>query len=101
MKKSLQVLGLVLAMFFATSVHAHTDRYVLNEDKAALSMVVDAVVVRPAYAVITAAGVAFFTITLPISAMSNSIDSAGEHLVRDPARNTFQRCLGCVEARRP
>ena len=100
MSRKLIVLA-ALALISFLPLQASADRYVLHENRAALSMTVDAVLVRPAYIAITAAGTAFFTLTLPISAMTNSIDSAAEYLVRDPARNTFQRCLGCVEARRP
>lgn len=59
------------------------------------AMAADALIARPAGAVITAAGTLTFLLTLPFSAAGGNVKESAERLVVDPAREAFVRCLGC------
>ncbi len=62
------------------------------------AMVGDIFFARPVLGLITGAGLVTFTATLPFSALGGNVDEAAETLVRQPARNTFLRCLACTPA---
>lgn len=66
----------------------------------AFAVTADALIARPLQFALTAAGTLLFTTALPITALTGGIDDTAEVLVRYPARNTFLRCLGCVETLR-
>ena len=57
-------------------------------------MIYDAVIIRPLGLVATVVGMAFFVVSLPFSALTGSVDAAGEKLVSDPGKYTFKRPLG-------
>ena len=57
-------------------------------------MIYDTLVIRPVGMVATAVGSIFFIISLPFSALTDSVDDAKEKLVKDPYRFTFKRPLG-------
>ncbi len=57
-------------------------------------MIYDLFVVRPIGIIATAAGAVVFVISLPFSLLGNNVDTAGEKLVKAPARFTFKRPLG-------
>lgn len=61
-------------------------------------MVADAIVVRPVCLAATVVGSAFFVVALPFSAMSKSVKRTGQVLVAKPARATFTRPLGDMQA---
>ena len=63
-----------------------------------LLMITDVTVVRPACFIATAIGSAFFVISLPIAAISHSTKKAAHALVVTPARATFTRPLGDMDA---
>jgi hypothetical protein len=63
-----------------------------------VNMVADIVLVRPACLVATAAGSVFFVIALPIAAISKSTKKAANALVVQPAKATFTRPLGDMNA---
>ena len=63
-----------------------------------LAMATDAVVGRPACFVATIVGSALFVVTLPIAAISRSVDHSAHVFVIRPARATFTRPLGDMEA---
>jgi hypothetical protein len=67
------------------------------EDNSML-MIADVALVRPACLVATAIGTAFFVISLPIAAASRSTKRAAHALVVTPAKATFTRPLGDMEA---
>jgi hypothetical protein len=67
-----------------------------NDDD--LKVAADALVVRPVCFVATAVGTGLFVISLPIAAISRSIKKTAHVLVVRPARATFTRPLGDMEA---
>ena len=60
------------------------------------AMIVDGLIVRPLTLAGTIIGTGIFIVTLPFSAMGGNVDEAGQALVMDPARATFEPCLGCL-----
>lgn len=64
----------------------------------ALAIAADVVIVRPVGVASTLVGSAFFVITSPISALTKSTKSTADLLVHQPARATFKRPLGDLEA---
>jgi len=57
-------------------------------------MIYDTLVIRPVGMIATAVGSIIFVISLPFSALTDSVDDAKEKLVKDPYRFTFKRPLG-------
>jgi hypothetical protein len=68
------------------------------DDNDALKLIADSLVVRPVCLVATAVGSAVFVISLPIAAISKSVKKAANILVVRPAKATFTRPLGDMEA---
>jgi hypothetical protein len=68
------------------------------EDDDAVKITADALVVRPACFVATVLGAAIFVIGLPIAATSRSVKKTAHILVVKPARATFTRPLGDMDA---
>ena len=64
-------------------------------------MLGDLVVARPLGALLTVVGAVAFVVSLPLTAVTSTVDEAAQILVIGPARETFVRCLGCVNAGRP
>jgi len=54
----------------------------------------DAVLARPFWFVMTVAGTGLFVATLPVSAMSGSVNKTARTLVGKPTQATFTRPLG-------
>ena len=54
----------------------------------------DVVLARPLWLVATVAGTALFVVTLPVAAMSKSVNKTARTLVARPAQATFTRPLG-------
>jgi hypothetical protein len=67
----------------------------VDESPDPFAMVGDLVVARPIGAVMTAAGVAAFVVSLPFTALAGHVSESAETLVLGPAEATFMRCLGC------
>ncbi len=65
-----------------------------DSDITAASMIGDLLVLRPLGLVATVLGTAFFLVTLPITAGVGNTEVAGEKLVKDPGKFTFNRPLG-------
>jgi hypothetical protein len=63
-----------------------------------LKMAADTLVVRPVCLVATAVGASLFVLSLPIAAISRSVKRTARVLVVRPARATFTRPLGDMEA---
>ncbi len=69
-----------------------------SEDSGPLTVVTDAVVIRPACLVATVLGSAFFVVSLPFAAASKSVKKTANTLVVKPANATFTRPLGDMDA---
>jgi hypothetical protein len=63
-----------------------------------LKMAADTLVVRPVCLVATVVGTGLFVVSLPITAISRSVRKSAHTLVVRPARATFTRPLGDMEA---
>ena len=63
-----------------------------------LATAADAIVVRPACLVATAVGSVVFVVALPWAAASKSVKKTADTLVTKPARATFTRPLGDMDA---
>jgi hypothetical protein len=61
-------------------------------------VVTDAVIVRPLCFVATMVGSVFFVVSLPVAAASKSVRESADALVLGPARATFTRPLGDMDA---
>src|SRR6478752_5054313 len=77
------------------SLGTNTTRADANDD---LKVAADTLVVRPVCLVATAVGTGLFVISLPIAALSRSVKKTAHVLVVRPARATFTRPLGDMEA---
>ena len=61
-------------------------------------VVADVVIVRPVCLVATIIGSVFFIVSLPIAAISKSVKTTADVLVVSPARATFTRPMGDLDA---
>ena len=73
-------------------VLAQSDPY--EKDRDAGAMVADLVFTRPVGLAATVLGICVFVVSLPFSGPGGNTGQAGEKLVNEPARYTFQRPLG-------
>ena len=62
------------------------------------AVVADVIVARPACLVVTVFGAAFFVVTLPVAVVSKSVKSSCHTMVVKPAKATFTRPLGDLDA---
>jgi len=92
----LAVATLCAALMVPWVAHAQ----VVEENPSAMAMGFDLLVARPIGVVMTAAGAAVFLVSLPFTAAGGAMDQAADTLVAGPARETFERCLGCVSSGR-
>lgn len=69
-----------------------------SSDDGPLTVAADFIVVRPACLVATVIGSALFVAALPIAATSRSVKKTAHTLVISPAKATFTRPLGDMEA---
>jgi hypothetical protein len=69
-----------------------------SEESSPLEVAADAIVVRPACFVATVVGSAVFVVALPAALFSNSVKKTADALVVKPAKATFTRPLGDMEA---
>jgi hypothetical protein len=58
------------------------------------AVAVDVVIARPLWLVATLVGTGLFVVSLPVAAMSNSVNKTARTLVAKPAHATFLRPLG-------
>ena len=73
---------------------ALAQEYFESEEPGGGAMTYDLVVVRPIGIIATLAGSVVFVLSLPFSLLGDNVDTAGEKLVKAPARFTFKRPLG-------
>jgi len=61
-----------------------------------ITMAADILIARPLLLASTVIGTALFIVSSPFSYLGGNLHQASEMLVELPAKNTFERCLGCV-----
>jgi len=71
-----------------------------SETHSAGEVAADVIIARPACLAATVIGAALFIVSLPIAAISKSVDTSREVLVVKPAKATFTRPLGDLDALR-
>jgi len=69
-----------------------------SDEKDPVWVITDAVLVRPACFAVTAVGSVFFVVSYPIAAVSKSVKQTADTLVVKPAKMTFTRPLGDMDA---
>lgn len=107
MSGSTRYLRRVAAVLLATSVlgaqvaTAQTEvrSSAREQDPSAGEMTVDLLVARPVGTAMFAVSTAAFLVSLPFTMLGGNVESAGEKLVVEPAKETFGRCLGCTRRR--
>jgi hypothetical protein len=93
MKTKLLTLVCVLAVTFGGITTS-----VASSDTGPLEVIADVVVVRPGCFLATVIGSAFFVVALPAAALSRSIPKTADVLVVQPAKATFSRPVGDMDA---
>lgn len=86
------VIVTLIVIPFGSSVLAQ--EYFESREPEGGEMIYDFVVLRPVGIIATALGSVFFIISLPFSALGDNVGAAGQKLVKDPYRFTFDRPLG-------
>lgn len=94
LRRTLAALAATLLLALPAVSHATT---VSDRDPSALRMTGDLFVARPFMLGATLIGSAVFVLGLPFHALGGNTGQAANTLVIEPAKNTFFRCLGCVE----
>lgn len=88
------VLVIVTLIVIPFGSSALAQEYFESREPEGGEMIYDFVVLRPVGIIATALGSVFFIISLPFSALGDNVDAAGQKLVKDPYRFTFDRPLG-------
>ena len=99
-KQSLIFFLLAVVLFFtwaASPALAKEKQVITGEDRNAVSMMFDLVLLRPLGLVATVVGTAFFVVSLPFSALGGNTGEAAKKLVVEPAKYTFSRPLGAED----
>lgn len=91
--------AIVSALILANCATAGDERTVSGAERhpSAEMMILDGLVYRPLGLAGTIIGTGLFIVTLPFSLPGGNAGEAGERLVVEPARDTFTRCLGCID----
>ena len=89
--------AVLLFTWAASPALANEKQYVTGEDRNAVSMMFDLVVLRPLGLAATVVGTAFFIVSLPFSALGGNTGEAAKKLVVEPAKYTFSRPLGAED----
>lgn len=101
-KRSLVVVlaATLLLMWLASPALAAERKYqyVSGEDRNAVAMGFDLILLRPLGAVATVLGTAIFIVSIPFSALGGNTGEAAQALVVAPAKYTFVRPLGAESA---
>ncbi len=93
MKRRLFSLACVLALVSAGAPSAQADP---GDNEVAV--LADVVVVRPVCFVATVVGSALFVVSLPVTSLTRSVHKTGHALVVRPAKATFTRPIGDMDA---
>ncbi len=98
-KRSLVFLiaAVLLITWAASPVLAKRKQSITGEDRNAVSMMFDLVVLRPLGLVATVVGTAFFVVSLPFSILGGNTGEAAKKLMVEPAKYTFSRPLGAED----
>ena len=94
------LLAAVLLFTWAASPALAKDQkyqYPAGEDRNAVSMMFDLILLRPLGLAATVIGTAFFIVSLPVSAIGGNTGEAAKKLVVEPAKYTFSRPLGAED----
>ena len=89
--------AVLLFTWAASPALAKEKQYITGEDRNAVSMMFDLVLLRPLGLVATVVGTAFFVVSLPFSALGGNTGEAAKKLVVEPAKYTFSRPLGAED----
>jgi len=90
MKKTVAILLAIMIIFTASAVFA-------KDKPGAANIIGDMVLLRPLGVCSLVIGTAFFIVSLPIAAISQSTKQTAEVLVADPFKFTFTRPLGEID----
>lgn len=90
MKMNSRLVAWSLLLTIGTSTHAFA-RDTTGDFEAVAA---DVIIARPCWLVATVIGGALFVVSLPVAAMSKSVDKTARTLVAKPAHATFTRPLG-------
>jgi hypothetical protein len=98
-KRSLVFLiaAVLLITWAASPVLAKRKQSITGEDRNAVSMMFDLVVLRPLGLAATVIGTAFFVVSLPFSILGGNTGEAAKKLMVEPAKYTFTRPLGAED----
>lgn len=91
LKKSVPVMMATLLLLSGNITSAET----IKEKPSAGAMIIDAVLARPLYFVLSQGGALVYGATLPFTLLGGNADEAAEALVVTPLQAAFVRCLGC------
>ena len=90
-----RLLAFTLSMILIISTPALAVGNNADDSPGFFAMTGDLVVARPVLLVATILGSAIFVVSSPFSALGGNIGEAADILVKQPAKATFMRCLGC------
>ena len=93
MKSKILTLICVLAVSFGS-----INTSLASSNTTSLEVVADVLIVRPGCFVATVLGSALFVVALPAAAISRSIPKTADVLVVQPAKATFSRPVGDMDA---
>ena len=98
-KKSLVSLFAAVLLFTwaASPALAKEKQSIVGEDRNAVSMMFDLVLLRPLGLAATVVGTAFFVVSLPFSILGGNTGEAAKKLMVEPAKYTFTRPLGAED----
>jgi hypothetical protein len=91
------VAAVLLLAWAASPALAAEKQYVKGEDRNAVAMIFDLVILRPLGLAATVVGTAVFVISLPVSAIGGNTGEAAKKLVAEPVKYTFTRPLGAED----
>jgi hypothetical protein len=97
MKKVFVILLTVLIVFTHSIAFARNeDALKIASDTASVDIIVDILITRPIGFVGLVGGTAIFVLTLPIAAVTKSLDRTTQAFVKEPYEYTFVRPLGDI-----
>ena len=88
-------LALAAALLLCQPAFAFDDEQTDPNSPSAIAMGSDLLIGRPLLLTATVLGSAIWLVGLPFSALGGNVKGSAEALIGWPARNTFERCLGC------
>ncbi len=92
-----QTLAALVATLLLTLPTVSQAKSLADQDPSALRMTGDLLVARPMLLGATLLGGVVLVVSLPFHALGGNSAQAADTLFIEPAKNTFFRCLGCVE----